>query len=324
MIEDELKDMIAELSARQAANPAPTLADIRLAYREGYHARGPAYIGSVEVEDITASQAGVPIRLYTPVQARPQTLILYFHGGGYALGDVETYDRQSRWIAERTGHRVASVDYRLAPEHPFPAAPDDAMAAWNWATDILGVDAGNIVVSGDSAGGGLAIVAAINGALRGQSPRAAVLLYPATDSRLPSNGQPTGSMKDFAKGYYLETDELYWFSDHYLRTREDEMDWRCSMILSPDLHLMPPTHILAARADPIYDHGVEFAAALRRKGVVVTHESFGGILHNFMEHVQISPGSKCAAEIYLNILRTAFEQLQPTAQVLRPSQTIQT
>lgn len=307
MIEAALKDMLAELSARQAANPAPALSDIRSAYRDGYHQRGPAFVSSVSTEDIAASQAGVPVRLYTPEQAKPGTLILYFHGGGYVLGDVETYDRQSRWIAAMSGHRVASVDYRLAPEHPFPAAPDDAMAAWNWATDILGVAPGNIVVSGDSAGGGLAIVAALTGALRGQRPRAAVLLYPATDFRLPHDRAPTGSMQEFAKGYYLETEELYWFADHYLRTVEDASDWRSSMILSPDLQRMPPTHILAARADPIYDQGVEFAAALREKGVTTSHESIDGILHNFMEHVQISPGSQRAAETYLNILKTAFD-----------------
>lgn len=307
MIEDALRDMVADISARQAVEPLSALADIRASYCSGYHARGADYVDNVAVDQVEPPRSAVPLRLYTPAQARADTLILYFHGGGYVLGDVETYDRQSRWIADQTGHRVASVDYRLGPEHRFPAAPDDAMAAWDWATGTLQVLPENIIISGDSAGGGLAVVSSLHAAKQGATPRAAVLLYPWTELRLPDRERWEGSMKAFAQGHYLETEELYWFSDNYLRSDDDRLDWRSSIILAPDLHLMPPTWIFAAQADPLYDQGIEFAATLRAKGIAVTHQGFDGILHNFMEHLQISPGSRHAAQLYLATLCGIFD-----------------
>jgi acetyl esterase len=307
-MEQGLRDMLAGISARQAAGPSPTLEEIRAGYREGYRARGPALIADIAVERTALPGTTASISIYTPPGPVADTLVVYFHGGGYVLGDAETYDHQSRWIARETGHRVAFVDYRLGPEHRFPAAPDDAAIAWDWLTGAHGMKPDNVVVSGDSAGGGLAVVTCLHAARKGAPPRAAVLLYPATDLRLPDRAEWQGSMKAYAKGYYLEAEEMYWFCEQYLATASDSLDWRASMILAPDLSLMPPTWIFGAEMDPIYDQGVAFAQALAEQGVEVEHTGFTDVLHNFIEHVAISRAATQAAQHYVDRLRTILDR----------------
>jgi acetyl esterase len=260
-------------------------------------------VADIGVDRIALLGTTASVSIYSPPGVLTERLILYFHGGGYVLGDSETYDRQSRWIAHETGHRLAFVDYRLGPEHRFPSAPNDAMAAWDWLTTGYGIKPENIVVSGDSAGGGLAVVTCLHAAQKGEIPRAAVLLYPFTDLRLPDRADWAGSMKAYAAGHYLESEELYWFCDQYLASEDDRLDWRGSMIVAPNLHRMPPTWIFAAEMDPIYDQGVAFAKALADCDVTVKHRAFAGVLHNFLEHVGVSGASKAAARHYLDQLR---------------------
>ena len=305
-MEQTLRDMLADIRQRQLANPSPTLKDIRAAYRDGYLARGPALVEDIGVERLPLPGTTATISIYTPPNAAADKLVMYFHGGGYVLGDAQPYDRQSRWIAHETGHRLAFVDYRLGPEHRFPCAPDDAAIAWDWLTDVYGMQPQDIVVSGDSAGGGLAVVTCLHAARKRQAPRAAVLLYPATDLRLPDRADWQGSMKAYATDHYLETEEMYWFCDHYLTATSDSLDWRASMILAPDLHLMPPTWIFGAEMDPIYDQGTAFARMLAERGVDVVHRGFAGVLHNFMEHVAISTAATQAARLYLDRLRAVL------------------
>jgi len=305
-MEQTLRDMLADIRQRQLANPSATLEDIRAAYRDGYLARGPALVENIRIERIPLPGTTAAVSIYTPPNAVADKLVVYFHGGGYVLGDTQTYDRQSRWIAHETGHRLAFVDYRLGPEHRFPCAPDDAAIAWDWLVDVHGMQPQNIVVSGDSAGGGLAVVTCLHAARKLQTPRAAVLLYPATDLRLPDRADWQGSMKAYATDHYLEAEEMYWFCDQYLTGESDSLDWRASMILAPDLHLMPPTWIFGARMDPIYDQGTAFARTLAERGVDVVHHGFAGVLHNFMEHVAVSNAATQAAQLYIDRLRAVL------------------
>ncbi|OGA14469.1 MAG: hypothetical protein A3H32_17790 [Betaproteobacteria bacterium RIFCSPLOWO2_02_FULL_63_19] len=224
----------------------------------------------------------VALRLYRGRAApdAPVPVIVFFHGGGFTVGDLETHDVPCRTLANFARCAVLSVDYRLAPEHKFPAALDDCVAAVRWTAanaERLGFDRERIVVAGDSAGGNLAAGAAL--ALRREDFRISrqVLIYPGLDSR---NRSP--SHIEFAKGYLLEREDILWFIGNYLRSDADALDWRASPMLAPDHRGLPPVQIITAGFDPLRDDGLAYAEKLTASGVAVTYECFEGMIHGFV------------------------------------------
>ncbi|HLX17925.1 MAG TPA: alpha/beta hydrolase [Bradyrhizobium sp.] len=244
----------------------------------------PPELKSVESLAIPAPHGSIPARVYTPKMLRQKNglapALVFFHGGGWVIGDLDTHDVVCRKLADEGQLIVISVDYRLAPEHKFPAAVDDAIAATTWIADHaekFGIDTARLLVGGDSAGGNLAAVVAIS-ARDGSGPAIAgqVLIYPATDFALahPSHGEPETSI-------LLTHSVIRWFRDHYLNGAADIHDWRASPARAKTLIGLPPAYVLTAGADPLRDEGDEYARRLKEAGVAVTYRTFPGQFHGF-------------------------------------------
>jgi acetyl esterase len=244
----------------------------------------PPELESVRPLSIPAPHGSIPARIYTPKVTRQADalapVLVFFHGGGWVIGDLDSHDVVCRKLAEEGQLIVISVDYRLAPEHKFPAAVDDAITATQWIADnarSLGVDASRLAVGGDSAGGNLAAVVAIS-ARDGNGPAIAgqVLIYPATDFAMthPSHSEPETSI-------LLTHSVIRWFRDHYLNNAADIHDWRASPARARTLIGLPPAYVLTAGADPLRDEGDEYAQRLKAAGVVVTYRHFAGQFHGF-------------------------------------------
>lgn len=220
----------------------------------------------------------------------PRGLILFIHGGGYVLGSRASHDSAARALAVASGADVLSVDYRLAPEHKFPAAVDDTLAAWRFAVGKAGewgIDPNKIVVAGDSAGGCLAAVIAQQ--TRGEDvvPALQLLMYPVTDM-----SRQTASRAEFAEGYFLTADDIDYFTEHYLRDDADALDPRVSPLLAEDLSGLPPAYVVVAGFDPLRDEGIAYTEAMRAAGVPVTLERAGSLIHGFINMGLISPSSR--------------------------------
>ncbi len=247
------------------------------------------------VEDLRIGGAGgeIPARLYVP-QARPgRGLLVYFHGGGWVLGSLESHDQTCRFLCEHSGQRVLSVDYRLAPEHPFPAAAEDAIAAFRWAHEHagdLGADPGAIGVGGDSAGGNLSAVVALDAATKGgPAPALQVLIYPVTDL-----SRRAESYRLFGEGFQLTAAEMEWFSDQYLADPADAADVRVSPLLAPSLAGVSPAFVTIAGFDPLRDEGLAYAQRLGAEGVPTELVVHRGLIHGFANAVGISSTSVVA------------------------------
>jgi acetyl esterase len=263
--------LVARLAARDLV-PAGSepVAEVRARFERSLrpvaiHPRLP-----LATEDILlAGPAGpLPARLYVPAEApAPGPLLVYYHGGGWVEGSVATHDPSCRLLAHLAGVRVLSVDYRLAPEHPFPAAADDALAAYvdarSRAAD-LGADPARVAVGGDSAGGNLAAVVALD--LRGDAaaPAFQLLIYPGLDmtTKHPSRLR-------FGEGFVLTEENMTWCEDQYAPDRARRADPRVSPLLAPDLTGLPPAYVATALADPLRDEGEAYAERLRAAGVTV-------------------------------------------------------
>jgi acetyl esterase len=220
-------------------------------------------------------------RAYGAEAGTPLACVVYFHGGGWVCGDLDTHDVVCRGIANHARCAVVAVDYRLAPEHKFPAAVEDAAAAVRWVSAgaaSLDVDAERLVVCGESAGGTLAAVAAITARDSGGPPLAMqILVYPVTDF-----GMGTGSYERLADGYLLTRESMLWYRGHYLRDERDVADWRASPLRAADLSRLPPAYVVTAGFDPLLDEGRAYAERLTAAGVPVTYECFEGQIHAFL------------------------------------------
>jgi acetyl esterase len=233
-----------------------------------------------EVRDVDA--AGVPARLYRPASASGAAL-LYLHGGGWAIGSIETHDGLCRELANGSGATVLSVDYRLAPEHPYPAALDDCDAAWYWlrnASDELGLDFDRVALAGDSAGGALAAGLALRLRDRREPPaRLQVLVYPCVDPALDS-----GSAVEFARGYRLTRANMRWFWRAYLGGAEPTPE--AAPALAENLHDLPSALVITASHDVLRDEGEAYAARLRAAGVPTELVRVKGTLHGFLRFAE--------------------------------------
>jgi acetyl esterase/lipase len=249
------------------------------------------------VTDLTVpGPAGaIPARFYEPpglgLERRP--LIVYFHGGGWTIGDLDTHDGVCRFLAANAATTVLSVGYRLAPEHPFPAAVEDAFAAFRWAAAEnarLGADRDRIAVAGDSAGGNLA--AAVSLLARdgdGPSPAMQALIYPVTDA---VGGQPSRDL--FADGFLLTKADMDWFERHYLPQGVERADPRVSLLRAADLSGLPPAYVTTAGFDPLRDEGEAYATRMREAGARVALRRHPGLIHGFANMTAVSRVARCA------------------------------
>ena len=245
----------------------------------------PSAVEVAAVEDralppAAGSDVPIPVRIYRSRRdGSPAPVLVWFHGGGWVIGDLDTADGTCRALCREADATVVSVDYRLAPEHPFPAAVDDCWAATRWvaahAAD-LGGDPACLAVGGDSAGGNLAaVVAQVARAAGGPSICFQALVYPVTDATCD---RP--SMRDNAEGYLLTTAGMEWFYGHYLGAH-DRRDPRVSPLLADDLSGLPPAYVITAEYDPLRDQGRAYAEALAAAGVPVTLDEVTGTIHGF-------------------------------------------
>jgi acetyl esterase len=298
-------DAAAVFKAFQEAGRPPyetvSPAEARALYLKGRVVSNPEPPELEKVTPLTipAPHGLIPARIYTPKTLRKAAglapVLVFFHGGGWVIGDLDSHDVVCRKLALEGELVVVSVDYRLAPEHKFPAAVDDAMAATKWIAENakqLGVDAARLMVGGDSAGGNLAAVVAI-AARDGNGPAIAgqVLIYPATDFTMahPSHSEPETSI-------LLTHSVIKWFRDHYLNGAADVGDWRASPARATTLVGLPPAYVLTAGADPLRDEGNEYAERLKQAGVAVAYRNFPGQFHGFFTMGKLLQQANIAAK----------------------------
>lgn len=253
-------------------------------------ADGLAEKGEIDAPDVARVVDGtlpgphgaIGFRRYWPMGATAKTLptLIYYHGGGFVIGTIETHDSTCRRMCNISGCQVISIEYRLAPEHPFPAPVDDAVAAFRHvAANAAQFDtqADKLAVGGDSAGGNLAaVVCQVQKQSGGQMPSFQLLIYPATDNHTES-----ASRKQFADGYFLTAPLMKWFFDHYAPKGIDRTDPRISPLFAKDLSGLPPAFVLTAGFDPLRDEGKEYADRLMQAGIKVTYTNYPGTIHGF-------------------------------------------
>jgi acetyl esterase len=259
--------------------PAPALPRI-----EDIHIPGPA--------------GPIPARVYAPsAGAEPLPVVTYFHGGGWVQGDLETHHGLCARLAKHADALVVAVDYRLAPEHKFPAAVEDCLAAYRWVrarAREVGGDAARVAVAGDSAGGNLsAVVSQLAASAGGPVPTCQVLIYPAVDFSLE-----TASHRELAEGHVIPRDRIMWYSEQYLRGEADKADLRASPLRAPSLAGQPPAMVVTAGFDPLRDEGQAYGDKLRQAGVEVVHREYAGQIHAFVSLTKAIPqGMVCTLEI---------------------------
>lgn len=232
----------------------------------------------VEDRRIPGAENHIPARIYAPKGRGPLPILVYFHGGAFATGSIEAEDAVCRRLAKGIGCSVVSVEYRLAPEHKFPAGAEDCYAATKWVADHardLGADPSRVAVGGSSAGGNLAAVVALMSRDRGgPSLVYQLLLYPVTDFAFD-----TGSYREYGKGYMLTTETMIWSRGLYLRNEADRSHPYASPLRANDFSGLPPGLVITAEYDPLRDEGEAYALRMRKSGVPVCSKRFDGILH---------------------------------------------
>ena len=268
--------------------------------------RGPGEpVARVEDRNVPGPNGPIPIRIYTPDGPAPFPVTVFYHGGGWVIGNIESHDALCRKLTNAIGCVTVSVDYRLAPESKFPAAAEDCYAATLWTSEnaaALGCDPRRLAVCGDSAGGNLAAVVPLMARDRGKPPIAfQALLYPCTDGTLE-----TGSMKELAEGYFLTRGAMVWFWNHYLRDDQDRTHPYAAPIHAPELKGLPPALIITAEFDPLRDEGEAYAARLSKAGVPVTCTRYDGTIHGFVSMADNLDKGKEAIKEVVAALKTAF------------------
>ncbi|MEO7938456.1 MAG: alpha/beta hydrolase [Burkholderiaceae bacterium] len=278
-----LLDLIAKLAIPAINTLTP--AQARENYRERRTATQPEPPAVASIDDLQAQgpHGPIPVRLYKPLPAgsEPLPVLVYFHGGGWVIGDLDTHDTLCRQLANASGCAVLAVDYRMGPEHRFPCAVDDCLAATRWCRDqaaALGLDRDRMAVGGDSAGGNLAAVVAIAARDAGDLPlRFQLLIYPATDMRriAPSHSRN-------GQGYLLTSDAIAYFHDHYIDNPAHDTDWRASPLLCESLRDLPEALVLTAGYDPLCDEGLMYSQRLSEAGNRACHINFERQIHGFI------------------------------------------
>ncbi|HEY1226792.1 MAG TPA: alpha/beta hydrolase, partial [Ramlibacter sp.] len=267
-----------------------------------------------EVADVRDLQApgpagAVPLRMYRPAgshKGEALPVLVYYHGGGWVIGDLDTHDTLCRELANGSGCAVVAVDYRMGPEVCFPGAVEDALAATRWVhanAAQLGLDGTRLAVGGDSAGGNLACVVALSARDSGDLPIAfQLLIYPATDQR--HDVYPSRAAN--GRGYLLEKDTMDWFHDHYIDDPEKDLDWRASPMLHADHRNLPPAFVLVAGFDPLRDEGIAYADKLSQAGNRADLVSFERQIHGFITMGKVIDEANTAVQLCAVALRGAL------------------
>ena len=295
--------------------PTHTLTPVeaRAFYRERRAITQPDPPDVASVEDLQAEGPHGPIglRLYRPSVAPEAGQLLpglvYFHGGGWVIGDLETHDSLCRQLATQSGCAVLAVDYRLGPEHRFPCAVDDCIAATRWCrthAQRLGLDPARMAVGGDSAGGNLAAVVALAARDAGDPPvRMQLLIYPATDMRRQAPSHSTNG-----QGYLLTSDTIAYFHDHYIADPAADTDWRASPLLHGDLAGLPEAFVLTAGYDPLRDEGLQYSQRLSEAGNKATHVCFERQIHGFITMGRVIDEAQSAVTLCAAMLAQALQR----------------
>lgn len=298
LVEGMLKQM-AEAGGPPLSEMAP--AEARAMYRMMNEATSRA-----DVHEVTDTDAGhVPVRIYRPSPAGDLPCLVYFHGGGWVIGDIETHDNVCRNLALQAQCVVVATDYRLAPEHPFPAPLEDCFSVTSWVAEnaaTLGIDASRIAVGGDSAGGNLSACVSLK-AKRQDGPRLVhqLLIYPVTDAALD-----TESYAANGEGYMLTREGMQWFFDNYLGESADRFDPMIAPLRAPDVAGLPAATIITAEFDPLRDEGEAYGSRLQAAGVDTAVRRYDGMIHGFFGMTDLLEDARHATAFAAERLRAAF------------------
>ena len=299
--------VLEAMNANMAAIPQVPVEQIPL-LRQGPMAPPPAVptpVARIEERMIPGPAGEMLVRIYWPESTGPLPLVVFFHGGGFVLCSLDTHDELARGLCHGSGAVVVSVDYRLAPEAPYPAAADDCYAALVWAVSHaaeLGADGARVAVAGDSAGGNLAAVTALRARdLGGPALRHQCLIYPVTDCRFD-----TPSYIENADGYFLTAESMRWFWSHYLQDMGRAAEPYASPLRAPSLAGLAPALVITAEYDPLLDEGEHYAQALLAAGVPTTLKRYDGMIHGFVSMAEIFEDGRAAQSLAGRHLREAL------------------
>jgi acetyl esterase len=305
MLDPQARALI-DLMIERGVPPTHTLtpAQARSFYRDRRAFTQPEPPLMAEVQDLMAGT--VPVRLYRPTAPQtPQPVLVYLHGGGWTIGDLDTHDVLCRQLAREGACAVVSVDYRMGPEHRFPAAVEDCLEAFSWVqaqAQALHLDASRMAVGGDSAGGNLAAALCLVQREAGRAmPAFQLLIYPATDMRAVAPSHTTNG-----QGYMLTNDSINWYRGNYIADQADWSDWRASPLLAPSHAGLPPALVLTAGFDPLRDEGLQYANALSAAGVPTQYVCFERQIHGFITMGRVIEEAHTAVGLCGAALRRAW------------------
>lgn len=313
MAKRELDPQIETLLQKMAAQGTPPVHTLTAV--QARESRNPIFIklggppeavANVQDINIPGPAGQIPIRIYTPEGDKPFPILVYFHGGGFVICNLDTHDALCRSLANGASCIVVSVDYRLAPEHKFPAAVEDAYAATRWVADnanSISGDATRIAVSGDSAGGNLAAVVSLMAREKGgPSLIYQLLVYPVTDL----SSVDTDSYREHGEGYILTKDSMGYYRDHYVGRREELQNAYASPLLAQELSGLPPALVLTAEFDVLTDEAEAYADRLKKAGVPVKYTCYKGMIHAFFSLAAVVDRARDAMNEATAALRSAF------------------
>ena len=303
---------LLRLMEEKGVPPTHTLtpADARAFYRQRrtFTQPDPPEVGAVRDLQASGPAGAIPVRSYRPLGVPAEAVLpvlVYYHGGGWVIGDLDTHDVLCRQLCNLSGCAVVAVDYRMGPEHRFPAAVEDAVAAARWVraqAATLRVDPARLAVGGDSAGGNLAAVVALSARDAGDLPIVfQLLIYPATDQR---RGAPSHQAN--GQGYLLTTETMDYFHDHYIPDKAQDLDWRASPLLHADHAGLPPAFVLTAGYDPLRDEGLQYAQKLSEAGNRAALVNFERQIHGFITMGRVIDEANVAVQLCASQLRHAL------------------
>jgi acetyl esterase len=300
-----LMDQMAALNAPPIHTLTPELVRMGIKMQLADETDEPESVAQVVNRTIPGPAGEIPVRIYTPAGSGPFPALVFFHGGGWVICDLDTHDNLCRDLCNAVGCVVVSVDYRLAPEHKFPAAPEDCYAATQWVAENaveINTIAGKIAIGGDSAGGNLtAVVAQMARDQGGPSFTLQLLIYPATDFTYDGP-----SIHENGQDYFLTVDDMNWFMNHYLNSDTDKKNPLASPLQSANLRGLPTALVITAEYDPLRDEGEAYGKRLKEAGVPVTISRYNGVIHGFLSLEPLTDKGKQAREECAQALRVAF------------------
>ncbi len=311
-LDPQVQTVLAQIAAAgKSPRSAMPLAEVRALSIATAAARNgqPEAVKNVEDQMVPGSEGAIPVRVYTPEGSGPFPALVFFHGGGWVLSNLDTHDGICRQLAKKSACVVVNVDYRLAPEHKFPAAPEDCFDVTAWVAQnarLLNIDPKRIAVGGDSAGAGLATVVALMARDRGgPSLICQLLVYPVTDYHTPG----TPSYAELSEGYNLSRDDMVWFWSQYLSDEAEGYHPYASPLRAESLRGLPPAFVITAEYDLLRDEGEAYAARLQSEGVPVTLKRFPGMIHGFFNMSGVIDQGKIAIAEAAAALHEAFSHM---------------